>query len=433
MTGETQKYNLKYKINLINSAKLFLYLFFAFNSFRIGTFFFSQEIHYSGFFNPYTGYFLNISEIFLGIGIILLLIHKLFRGQPTFKITKDFTTISILVFLFSIFFSIFFSIDKTNSLLHTARFIEIAIIYFLIKTKLLNVQTVLKIFLASMAIQSSIAILQYALQSSIGLQFLGEPILNTTTKGVSYITLGQEKILRAYGTFSHPNILGMYLVFAIFILINFYKELKSKILFKLLFILFLATLIITFSRSAWLAFGVGSLIFLFKKIPQTKLKILIPILLGAIILYLTNLHQIILERLFFTSDTALTERLMLNKISIKMFMENPMGIGIGNFTLAMQEYATTKLFPWNFQPVHNAFLLAFTELGITGGITILILPIIALIKSLSRKKILIPTILGTSIIIGASLDHYFLTSPHGQFLILIFLLSKQPPIPIKEF
>jgi hypothetical protein len=43
-----------------------------------------------------------------------------------------------------------------------------------------------------------------------------------------------------------------------------------------------------------------------------------------------------------------------------------LGIGNGQFVLEMQKYSQTQLEYWQFQPVHNVFLLIWSELGIIG-------------------------------------------------------------------
>jgi len=95
-----------------------------------------------------------------------------------------------------------------------------------------------------------------------------------------------------------------------------------------------------------------------------------------------------------------------------MFFHNPFGVGAGNFTLVMSEYSDIKLLPWNYQPVHNIFILAFAELGFFGGVIL-----ISLI--MKRSTLMLP--LWLIFIVGASFDHYFLTLYQGQMLFVLFL------------
>ena len=42
------------------------------------------------------------------------------------------------------------------------------------------------------------------------------------------------------------------------------------------------------------------------------------------------------------------------------------GLGIGQYVFMMQQFFDEKLLLWQFQPIHNVFLLIFSEVGIVG-------------------------------------------------------------------
>ena len=64
---------------------------------------------------------------------------------------------------------------------------------------------------------------------------------------------------------------------------------------------------------------------------------------------------------------SLTERLVYINISMNMIFRNFLaGIGSGQFVLEMQNYSNSLLAPWQLQPVHNVFLLIWSELGLIG-------------------------------------------------------------------
>ena len=42
------------------------------------------------------------------------------------------------------------------------------------------------------------------------------------------------------------------------------------------------------------------------------------------------------------------------------------GLGMGQFVFTMQQFFDEKLLPWQLQPIHNVFLLIFSEVGIIG-------------------------------------------------------------------
>ncbi|HCP08267.1 MAG TPA: hypothetical protein DIT25_00475 [Candidatus Moranbacteria bacterium] len=65
--------------------------------------------------------------------------------------------------------------------------------------------------------------------------------------------------------------------------------------------------------------------------------------------------------------SSLRERLIYLNVSRGTIMDNPiLGVGMGQFVPSMQSYSQVILLPWQYQPVHNVFLLIWSELGIIG-------------------------------------------------------------------
>src|SRR3989344_3738863 len=67
------------------------------------------------------------------------------------------------------------------------------------------------------------------------------------------------------------------------------------------------------------------------------------------------INQPLVERLFYIMP--------LFPLSKAYFFE---GLGMGQFVVMIQLFFTEKLLVWQFQPIHNVFLLIFSELGIVG-------------------------------------------------------------------
>jgi len=64
---------------------------------------------------------------------------------------------------------------------------------------------------------------------------------------------------------------------------------------------------------------------------------------------------------------SLGERLYYLKISNAMIVQNVFwGVGSGEFVLDMPRYTKNAIELWQFQPVHNVFILIWSELGILG-------------------------------------------------------------------
>jgi hypothetical protein len=68
------------------------------------------------------------------------------------------------------------------------------------------------IIFISTTFQVFLGLIQLFLQRSIGLRWLGEQVLSVDIPGVSSIIINGVELLRAYGTFLHPNIYTGYLI-----------------------------------------------------------------------------------------------------------------------------------------------------------------------------------------------------------------------------
>ena len=155
--------------------------------------------------------------------------------------------------------------------------------------------------------------------------------------------------------------------------ILFSAQFKEKS-WKMIFIpLFLLGLLISFSRSAWLALFISSLpLFYWQIKPQKsrsfdkKTNTLILILFIAVIGLFSPL---ILNRLLFQNSwsefSGILSRGQLIKIALSAIYSNPFsGVGAGNFPVYMRQFVTFDLPHY----VHNIPLLFASECGVVSGL-----------------------------------------------------------------
>ncbi len=415
---------MKKKINFFTLSRLWIYLFFAFFPFQIKTLIITDNIYPSGFFNPYLSHFIYITDVFFVISVICFALGILFNKSEK-SIADEFKDkskyilfILIVLFLIFHFVSILFSSAKLNSGLHSFRILEYAILSFFIFLRFVPFRNVLYVFIGSMTVSSIIGIFQFLFQKSLGLNFLGESVISSDKLGVAKILLNNENsLLRIYGTFPHPNIFAGALISAIFFIIYLLKKSK-RILYVPLFICILA-LILTFSRSGIFALLVGLFLYFVRFNLKSFLKYLIVFLSLGIFL------------IFAGEENSVSERVTYLSASKNILMNQPFGIGAGNFTNELQNYLDNKLPPWQIQPVHNIFLLEFNELGIQGGIIFLIMTFY-IFYYLIRKKIRNNNLdnkrfisllvsLGVFVFIIGLFDHYFVSLPQGEILFWLFI------------
>ncbi|MDP1912039.1 O-antigen ligase, partial [Brevundimonas sp.] len=101
-----------------------------------------------------------------------------------------------------------------------------------------------------------------------------------------------------------------------------------------------------------------------KNVPRGTINVKRWLLVASIIIILMCLLHPNIDSLLFKS---LDERLLYTNVSRGTILDNPIiGSGTGQFVINMQKYANQTLFDWQFQPVHNVFLLIWSELGLIG-------------------------------------------------------------------
>ncbi|MFA5248520.1 MAG: O-antigen ligase family protein [Patescibacteria group bacterium] len=331
--------------------------------------------------------------------------------------------------------SIFFAPDKILALYKYGIFLlGIGLFWLVIKLPFNKIKAAYAFF-AALVLQSFLAFWQFFTQSAFGNKWLGMAEHLPSTPGSSVIeTLGAdgtgERWLRAYGSLSHPNILGGLLVIGlliiIFAIINNQRKPDKKsdpkfIIYHLSFIILLVGLLLSFSRAAYLCFLVGILIFfifyLFKKNWLAIKR------LGGIILLSAVVFGVIFssyQNLFITRAGGQARLEVKSTVERKIYLDNALAMlknnwwrprGLGNYTVVLSR-ENKDLFWYNFQPVHNTFLLVWLEAGIWGILFFLFFLGYLFWQSFKNKNILGLSILAILCII-MSLDHWLWSLPFG--------------------
>ncbi len=259
--------------------------------------------------------------------------------------------------------------------------------YVLHETQLLKIVEVRNVFekvLIGMGIlQTVLAMGQFALQSNVGLHIFGEQVLGPYIDGVAKIESLNQILIRPYGTFAHPNILGGILVVAFIIQLKRAVSQETSSRLRLIttvcsLLILLTGVILTFSRAAWLAAILGILSFalfaIIGKVKVTSLAYLYRVLLYCAFLsvIMTTILLSVIEPRATLTDSATTERQSYNKAAISTILNYPLfGVGPGQSLLHMQQSLGKNVEPWEVQPVHNYFLLYASELGIPALLLLL--------------------------------------------------------------
>lgn len=193
---------------------------------------------------------------------------------------------------------------------------------------------------------------------------------------------------RVRASFFEPLYFGSFIILIlplVYMQINSGKKLISQKWLKVLLLLLLLNLILTFARSAYLAFAVEVLIiaiFAIKLIFQQKvLRLLSVSILMFVLFFFVFLNfpkifpykiQTALKHTVETTDWSAFERLNSGSLALDLFRENPIsGIGLGQFGPYFAHFPNTMP-EKGWQTVNNEPLELLAETGILGFAPILL-------------------------------------------------------------
>ncbi len=435
---------------------LFYFLFFAIP-------FQTREIlYYSGwYFNEWqsisvyaTDVLLIILFLFWGFSSIrgskFLISNFKFLIKSRFSISKTFLEPDFYLVLFLVVAAI--SVKNSSDFFVGAflwlKLVEFSLFYFYLKNYAIKKFDFIKILYALIiggVFQVVIAIGQFLKQGDLGLRWLGESVLGPHMTGVAsflvpsnvegFVDSG-EKIIRAYGTTPHSNILAAYLFLGIFAFyfVFLYKRHFHTYILMCGYALFLVGLFFTFSRTIIFLWAAGFLIrgllivaksrfkrqFWRDTVFKTKLtQILVVTFLTVVVFSLVYWPEVQSRMTLSSEEEAVQLRVFYNEESLKGGI-NLFGIGLGDFTGWLMEQ-NPNLPRHIYQPVHNVYLLIYSEVGVIGFILFLLFLAGLLyefikktrLRELKHYSFLLVVI---SVLFIGLFDHFLLTIQQGRFV-----------------
>ncbi len=297
------------------------------------------------------------------------------------------------------------------------------------------------VFGASLA-QSLMGVIQYFLQHPIGLKFFGEATnvlvfafpVQDGSRWIFDTLLGTQNhlsyLVRAYGTFPHPNVFAGFQFFAILTACYLYLTSKERrwILAGLALQIFAFALI--YSRAASIALILSLVcwtLLAWRRFPKVRLRrsqMLIVIAVSSL-LSLALLFQQYQERGGFINYNTLvqnsdTERVIYQEIAVKMVSQNYLlGVGFNNFQLFSQNFFPPDLPFQLFWKVHNMYLLIMAETGLLGFFCFLGFLYLVILHAWraprTEENLFLSAVMGGLLFLGLC-DYYLLHTPHGRIL-----------------
>jgi hypothetical protein len=349
------------------------------------------------------------------------------------------TLTPIFIFFWALLTS-FFAFSFILSLYSSLKLLEFTLLFFIALSIFVPRETspqktpLVKAFIGLGVVESIIGILQFVFQKSLGLTLLKESIISPSTAGVAKIIFHSEPLIRAYGTFPHPNIFGGFLLVTILttfaslrLFLVEHSQNTQKIL-KISLIVQLLALLLTFSKAAILGLVLAlssilivpretSLLSTLFREPFSK-RIFHGILLGVFFLSTIFFWQGIQKDSFFFQ--SIREREVYTSLALLAAYNHPfLGISCGQLVIFSSQQATYPLFDWQFQPVHNVPLLILAELG-SIGCAFFLLWYITLATVLWRYRQIKKALFGFALLLGLLppllFDHYLWDIQQGQLI-----------------
>lgn len=343
---------------------------------------------------------------------------KTFKGY-LFKY-KFWILLALIFILFNIIQSSFFA----PTIFRWVKLVEIFLFafYFSKRGAILSSNIIYKALLLSTLFVSLIGIAQFVVGHTIGgpLYLLGERSFNISTPGIALSNIFGRVVLRSYSTFPHPNVFAGYLSVMLILLTTWYFKINKPEKYWLL-IPFVA-LVLTFSFSAvicLLGICIYVLIHVKNKFDAKKSGILLSALFVVSIISPLFFGLNIFNNFKFPNN--LSERITLSKIAGSLSTKRPLlGNGLNTFIVKETEGDSNLISSWLLQPVHNIYLLVFSEMGIVG-LVFLFCILFKIMRSPVRHesfKLALVYILLTGLF-----DHYWLTLQQTNIL-LAFVAGK---------
>lgn len=400
-----------YKENKIQNrlTRIIFFIFIFFLPTQLGKHFFFDFSYINGLRIDYlarTIYFTDILLLFLMI-LSLSQVISIFKNRLW------------LLFIAIAGINTIFSISPLVSLYRWVKIFEVIVLFLIVK-KIIGIRlsdsenkNILSVLFLGTLLQFLLSTVQLIYKHTLQgvFYFLGERAINLSIPDIAKASINGVELLRPYGTFSHPNSMaGFYLLLYFFIKLS--KKFDKYFLLKnfLLFFCFLLILI-SFSKTAIIIFlFLNLLLFLSGKISCRLCAIS------------RTIATLVVSLIFLSSSgdpLNIEKRLVLVKDAFSVFFKHPFfGVGLGSFVISLKDYVNYYPMPL-YQPVHNIFLLIFSELGIIGTIP-LIVGGYFFSKNKLKREFLIPLLV---VIFTGMFDHYWLTLQQNLLLLgVVFAL-----------
>lgn len=386
---------------------------------------------------------LYVSHLLLLLILIIFFIYQLKRPEKGGAISWLWWALAGLEV--AVLISFFVAPDKVLAFYHYLLFLMGVGVFYLLRegtesfsyeNKCLDQIKIIYVFLTSLFFQAGLGIYQFLSQSSFVSKYLGLAAHDPGTLGTAVVETASGRWLRVYGGMDHPNIFGGVLAIALILaayllakkkIIRTKQEIGESIFLFIFYFASLFALFFTFSRTAWIAYAVGLTILLISLIRQKDRwvigRYLALVFFSGVMIFIIaypyrSLLQVRLQGETRLEQKSTSERLdYLGQAQDLIKGHYLTGVGVGNYSLFLRQADGYQKAVWDYQPVHNFFLLLWAESGVFA--LFFFGAFLVMMVKKNRRAVYSGAILAALVVIML-LDHWLLSLPFG--LLFLFLI-----------
>ncbi|NTW13561.1 MAG: O-antigen ligase family protein [Candidatus Moranbacteria bacterium] len=289
--------------------------------------------------------------------------------------------------------------------------------------------------------QSLIGIWQFLSQDTFSSTFFGMSTHEVWQAGTSVLKNDSGRWLRAYGTFAHPNMFGLYLAGVLLLAfwwivvstrLRWLEKSWKRVAFSAMAAVILLGIFVSFSRLAWVGFSMGFSVLFSEWIRRRRTtdpvtRKYVWAFFGTVLISGAVFSFLLRETTFprFDGSTvdregSVTDRMTTYRDAVRVIRERPLlGSGIWNSTAELISLDPGRSI-WNIQPAHDVPLLVVAELGIPG-LVLLICFLVSLTSEMIKKRSATATVMFLLFVPSLLFDHFLWDSVSGMLFLTTLL------------
>lgn len=263
-------------------------------------------------------------------------------------------------------------LSQGEALMASGALLMWGLVYVMLVGEALDPQWMAMVLVAAASVHALVGLGQFALQSDVGWQILGEEKLNPRYGGVTVIEIDSQRILRAYGLARHPNTVGGLLAVGALAAANgvgLARSSRQRWLYLVALSLITAGLLVTFSRSAWLGAASGGAVWVWAARSRWRWSLMLTMVVVSVMVgvFVLARPELFMARLlgglsngFRLEQDSFTARALALPTAWGLIQHAPwLGVGVRGYAAA-----GAALTGGSVELVHNVPLLLWAEAGV---------------------------------------------------------------------